>query len=271
MPSILKKEFSFYVSSDPDTGAVNVSQDGATFRVNLNNPIQIPKNALSCELSVIQANVWNDSNNISAQFNNNIFNFTTNHSGAPVNYNFVLPDGLYSLSGLNAYLSTQFTNLGLPSNLITISGDESTQKTILTFLVASDQVDFTVPNSVREVLGFDSRLSPLVPQPAGYNDFSDNSAEFNRTNSYLIECDITQEGIPVNNFNQGIVASVPINVSPGSQITYEPRNPLVIDASDLIGNTRQVLNVRLLNQSLELATTNEIYSFVTRIVYYLPV
>jgi hypothetical protein len=269
--SILKKEFSFYVSSDPDTGAQNVSPDGSTFRVNLNNPIMIPKNALSCEVSTIQSNIWNDSNNISFQFGNNIFNFTTNHSGAPVNYNFVLPDGLYSLSGLNAYLSTQFVNNGLPSNLITLSGDESTQKTILTFLVAGDQVDFTVANSVREVLGFNARLAPLVPQPAGYNEFSDNSAQFNRTNSYLIECDLVQAGIAVNNFNQGIVASVPINVPPGSQITYEPRTPLVIDASDLIGNTRQVLNVRLLNQSLELVTTNEIFSFVLRVVFYIGI
>lgn len=271
MPSILKKQFSFYVSSDPDTGAVNVSPSGSTFRVNLNTPIMIPKNALSCELSTIQSNIWNDSNNISAEFGNNVFNFTTNHSGVPVNYNFVLPDGLYSLSGLNAYLSTQFVNNGLPSNLITLSGDESTQKTILTFLVAGDQVDFTVADSVRLVLGFDSRLAPLVPQPAGYNEFSDNTAQFNRTNSYLIECNITQQGIPIGNFNQGIVASVPINVPPGSQITYEPRTPLVIDASDLIGNTRQVLDVRLLNQSLELATTNEIFSFVLKVVYFVPV
>ena len=271
MPSILKKEFSFYLSSDPDTGAQNVSPNGATFQVNLNSPIMIPKNALSCELSVLQANVWNDSNNISAEFGNNVFNFTTNHSESPVNYNFVLPDGLYSLSGLNAYLSTQFVNNGLPSNLITISGDESTQKTILTFLVAGDFCDFTVANSVRLVLGFNSRLAPLVPQAAGYNEFSDNTAQFNRTNSYLIECDITQEGIAINTFNQGIVASVPINVAPGSQITYEPRNPLVIDASSLIGMTRQLLNVRLLNQSLELATTNEIFSFVMCIKYYIPV
>ena len=271
MPSILKKEFSFYLSSDPDTGAVNVSPNGATFQVNLNSPIMIPKNALSCELSVLQSNIWNDSNNISAEFGNNVFAFTTNHSGLPVNYNFVLPDGLYSLSGLNAYLSTQFVNNSLPSNLITISGDESTQKTILTFLVANDSVDFTVPNSVREVLGFNSRLAPLAPQPAGYNEFSDNTAEFNRTNSYLIEADITQEGIPINTFNQGIVASVPINVPPGSQITYEPRNPLVIDASSLIGMTRQLINVRLLNQSLEQATTNEIFSFVMCIKYYVPV
>jgi hypothetical protein len=269
--SILKKQFSFYISSDPDTGAVNVSPNGSSFRVNLNTPIMIPKNALSCELSTIQANVWNDSNNISAEFGNNVFNFTTNHSGMPVVYNFILPDGLYSLSGLNAYLSTQFVNNGLPSNLITLSGDESSQKTILTFLVANDQVDFTVANSVRGVLGFDARLAPLAPQAAGYNEFSDNAAQFNRTNSYLIECDLVQTGIPVNNFNAGIVASVPINVAPGSQITYEPRTPLVIDASSLIGNTQQVLNIRLLNQSLEAATTNEIFSFVLRVVYYIPV
>ena len=268
---LLKKQFSFFLSSDPESGATNVAADGSSFQVNLNSPIMIPPNAVSAELSVIQANVWNDSANISATFENNVFNFTTNHSGVPVEYNYVIPDGLYSLSALNSYLATQFVNSGLPANLITITGDSATQKTILTFLIAGDFCDFTVADSVREILGFDSRVAPNAPQVAGWNEFSDDPAQFNRTNSYLIESDIVSEGIPVNTFNQGIIASVPIDVAPGSQIVYQPRTPLVVDATELIGSTKQQIQVRLLNQSLEQAPTNEIFSVVINMVYNIPV
>ena len=63
---LLKKQFSFFLSSDPESGATNVAVDGSSFQVNFNSPIMIPPNAVSAELSVIQANVWNDSANISA-------------------------------------------------------------------------------------------------------------------------------------------------------------------------------------------------------------
>lgn len=272
MPSLLKKSLTFFVSSDPDTGAANVSADGSEFALALNHPIMIPANALSCNLRVIQAAIWNTSPNLSADFGNNVFNFTTNHSGLPVVYNIVLPDGLYSLSGLGAYLSTQFVNNGLPSNLITLSGDDATQQTVLTFLVAGDFVDFSVPNSCREILGFNSRLAPLTPQIAGYSEFSDNSAAFNRNNSYLIRTNLVSDGIPINTTNNGIISNVPIDVSPGSQIVYSPRNPLVVDASELIGAIRQRMNFALLNQSLEpTPTAGEIYSLTIEINYIVPV
>ena len=62
---LLKKQFSFFLSSDPESGAQNVAIDGSSFSVNLNSPIMIPARAVSAELSVIQANIWNDSANIS--------------------------------------------------------------------------------------------------------------------------------------------------------------------------------------------------------------
>ena len=128
--SLLKKQFSMYFSSNPLTGATNVSADGSSFSVQLNQALAIPSEAVSCSIRVVQASVWNVSYNISAAFGNNVFNYTT----GGVNYNIVIPDGLYSLSGLNSYLQTQFVNSGLAANLITITGDDATQRVILTFL-----------------------------------------------------------------------------------------------------------------------------------------
>ena len=39
---LLKKQFSFFLSSDPESGATNVAADGSSFQVNLNSPIMYP-------------------------------------------------------------------------------------------------------------------------------------------------------------------------------------------------------------------------------------
>jgi hypothetical protein len=186
MSVLIKKHMSYYFSSNPSSGAENVSANGSQFSVSLNSPIQIPSSAVVCEVGVSQASIWNTSFNIASEFGNNIFEFTTGNAGNPGTHTITIIDGLYSLEGLNSFLSIEFSNLGLPSGLITISGDDATQRTVLTFSDAGDQVDFTVANSCRNILGFNARLSPATPQAAGYSDYSDNAAAFNRNNDYII-------------------------------------------------------------------------------------
>ena len=210
-----------------------------------------------------QASIWNISCNISASFGNNRFNFVSSE----VSYALTIPDGLYSLSGLNAYFATQFVNLGFPSNLIIISGDDATQKTILTFLNPGDQVDFTRSNSVRVILGFDYSL--IVSPSARFNEFSDEPANFNRVNSYLIRSNLVSQGIPVNSIGQGIIAQIPITVAPGSQINFSPQNPIPVDASELVGIGKNVFQFSLLDQNLRPSpTAGETCDFVLVLNYF---
>lgn len=268
MSVIIDKQLSYFFDSSPTSGAEQVSVNGNEFSVSLNSPIKIPKTAVCCEIGIAQASIWNTSSNIAADFNNNTFTFTTTDVGAPGTHTIVLPDGLYSLDGLNASLNTQFTNLGLSSGLISLTGDQATQNTVLTFQKAGDSVDFTVANSIREVLGFDSRISPLTPQSAGYSDYSDSSAQFNRNNSYILRSNIVSHGIPVNNQGNGIIASIPITSAPGSQIHYQPQHIIWADASDLIGSAKSNLRFTLLNQSLlPVHTSGDAFSFVLIIKY----
>lgn len=267
MSVIIKKKRSIEFSSNPAIGAENVSSDGTSFSVILNQPISIPSSAVSCHLGVIDATIWNITNNISASIGNNDFTFTTTAAPAGT-YSVTIPDGLYSLSGLNAFLSTAFSNLGLPSNLILLGGDDATQKTILTFLTAGDQVDFTTLTSVRDVLGFSSRNAPSSPEASGWNEFSDTTANFNRVNSYNISTDLINEGIPFNNKSVGIISKVPITSSPGSLINYEPNNILWVNADELIGQKKLNFRFNLLDDSLRVAPTpGEIWSFTITIEY----
>lgn len=268
-PALLRKRFTSYYSSDPSTGAQNVSADGSSFSVQLNRPLAIPARAVDCTVAVIQASVWNTSPNIAAAFGNNHFRFTVGESP----YDITIPDGLYSLSGLNAYLSSQFVNLGLPANVIVLSGDDATQRTVLTFLNAGDFVNFAGANTVRLVLGFNARIAPIGGAPsAGYNEYSDNPAAFNRTNSFIITSDLVSDGIPVNSTAANVLVNVPITAAPGSQVNYAPVNPLVIDASELIGALKNSFAFQLRNQTLEtIPTAGELYSLVVEFTYTMPI
>ena len=129
MSVLIPKSASFFFSSDPANQAQTVSADGSQFTVVLNSPLGLPRGVMSPSLSITQASIWNTSYNISAAFGNNAFRFRTANN----TFDFIFPDGLYSLSGLNSYLSTQLANTGLSSNLLTVSGDESTQRTVIIF------------------------------------------------------------------------------------------------------------------------------------------
>lgn len=251
MSVLIHKQQSILFSSAEENGAQNKSEDGSRFTVTLQNPIQLPQATVNATIEVEKATIWNVAPNISAAFGNNLFNFTTTNAGNPGTHTITIIDGLYSRANLSSFLSTAFANLSLPSNLIVLSEDSSTQKTILTFLEAGDQVNFTIANSCREVLGFDSRLSPLVPEAAGFSDYSDNTANFNRVNSYLVQCDIVSNGIPINNGGAAVIAQVQIpSGSTGKLINYEPFNPTKVNAQDLIGYGKTNILFKLLDQEL---------------------
>lgn len=265
MAVLLKKNFSYIFNSDPDSGSQGLSSDGSQFQVTLNTALYIPKGAIEASAGVLQANIWNTSPNISPAFNNNVFTFTTTQAPAGT-YTINIPEGLYSLNGLNTYLSSQFVNLGLPSTLFSLGGDFATQSTILLVEFSGDSVNFTVPNSVRTVLGFNSEI--LTAPSNNFSFFSENPAEFNRNNSYIIASNFVSQGIPVNNQSAGIIATVPIDVAPGSQINYQPQNVIWFDIGELIGNQKLNINFRLLNQNLQPTPTAGQFWALTLMVRY---
>jgi hypothetical protein len=265
MSVIIDKQICYTFSSNKSTGAQNIQNNGASFSVALNSPIYIPKGTVDCTVEVLQAAVWNTSPNIAAEFGNNRISFTYNEAL----YNFVIPDGLYSLKDLNATISRLFANAGLPSNLFLLSGDDSTQKTIITYTLAGVRIDFGILNSIRTVLGFDDRLSPAENDSvAGQNDTSDNTAVFNRINSFFVRSSMVNNGLPLNNVGSGIIAAIPITAAPGSQINYARAIPIAVDANNLVGNALQFISFDLLDQDLRFVNTvGEDYSITLAIKY----
>jgi hypothetical protein len=276
---LIEKQLSYIFSSNPANGARNVSADGSQFSVQLDAPIAIPAEAISATLECQSAQIWWVVPQISEQLGNNTFYLHAEYvppgrvlpADYP-DYTITIPDGLYSLEGLGVVVSREVVNLGLPANLVTLTGDDSTQRVIVTF--NSDDptwIDFTQPNTFREILGFDERLVPLLPQLSGYSELSDDPARFNQISSFLIGTDLISNGIPVNNISSGVVANVLIDVKPGSLINYTPVISVKTDASELIGKSKNFFSFRLTDQDRRTVDTNdEYYSLTVIIKYYEP-
>lgn len=244
MTQMIPREMSYLVSSAPENGALNITQLGSRFSVQLDNPISLPANATNATIEASQASIWYVSPNISANEGNDQFRFT--QGGTP--YSFTIPAGLYSVAALNNLISREMVNLGLNADQIVLTGDSATQKTIFTFNYAGTQLDFTGSDTPREILGFDARLSPLAPSTAGISDSGDNIAAFNQLNSYLVHTNLTSRGIPVNAQGAGIIARVPIEAEPGKQLNYAPFQPTKSDARELVGKSINQFDVWLTDQ-----------------------
>ena len=266
--SLIKKSVSLVFNSDAKAGAQNISADLSSFDITLNDPLSIPRDAVECSAAITSANIWNTVFNISASFNNNKLRFTTSAAPAGVK-TLTIADGLYSVAGLNTAISTLLINLTLPGNLITISGDDATGKTILNLLTAGDSIDFTFPNSVREVLGFNSAV--ITAPSAGFSFFSDSVAQFNRINSWVIASNLVPGGISVNNRMRGIIGQINIVAKPGRQDSYMPTNLTSFDANSLVGASRTNLRFELLDQNLRTVAMPDTYSLTLKTSWYMRV
>ena len=236
---------------------------GNDFIVTLNTPISVPKNAVYCTLEVVSASIWNTSPNISAEIGNNMFYVTINGNALEI----TIPDGLYGVGELESFLQQSIVNEDLAEDDISLSENGSTQQVVIIFGKAGTSIDFTKPNSCREILGFDDKV--VNSTGAGSNVFGDKEAEFNRVVHYFIKSNVLRSGIPQNSTASGIISSIPITSKVGSLINYTPTNPLRCNADELIGNSKQTIQFTLLDQlERQVSTGGEEWSLAIVIRYY---
>ena len=279
--SFIKEEISLIVSSDEKVGATNKSEDGSRFAIQLDGDgIHLPKDAMNVTVEVEEATIWWSIPNIIAGENDKMFVFGDSDDAVPVPqlYTITVPQGLYDLSSLNLAILSELESQGartldgtgasLP--LISMSADSSTQKVRLRFNYANVYVDFTQPNTMREILGFNSAVyGPFAGAPQ--NILADNTANFNTVNYFLIHSDIVAQGVRFNNTYNQTLAQVLINVAPGSQIVSTPFNPARSGANELAGNRRTNIRFWLTDdQDRAVNTNNENWSARIVIHYMRP-
>jgi hypothetical protein len=256
---ISKKQFSIIFSSSEKNNAINKSLDGSTFSVITDQPIRFPVNSFDCSAEVVSSTVWNTVKNISVDLSNN--KFYVYYGTDNTLYTVTLSDGLYSVSSLNSEISKSLINQGVPSDVVIISGNQSTQKIVLTFPYVGSYVDFTGINACRGILGFDARNVPLTPTTiVNESHEGDSVAAFNNIESFLIKTNLVNGDIPVNNISDQTIVNIPISSRTGDQIIYNPLNTIKVSADNLRGNGTNSATFRLTNERNEAVSTGETYS-----------
>lgn len=232
-------EFSLIASSDPSNGASLISDDGSEFTIFYDNVINIPggKHGFNyVDIAVWSSSIWYNFPNI-INGENSEFRVIIN----AVNFDVSLPTGLYTLGDLNEALTREVDNLGGDGSVFNLSADEPTEKVniFLDGTVADPvQIDFTIANSIRTILGFDSQLVPLVATTVPFNQLGDTEANFNQINSVLIHTDLIDGGVRNGPNYDSIVGQVFLTTQPNFQQITMPTSLQWTPANSLLGQSR---------------------------------
>lgn len=268
---MVQNEISLIVSSNPSNGAKNVNSTGSYFEVDLDDSLDIPRDALNVNMAVEEATVWWTVPNIITGVNDKLYITGPNTSDVTTAYTVTIPQGLYDLSGLSQAVLRDLENQGAkisPSALITLAADEPTQKVEIIFNYAVVEIDFTQADTPREIIGFDSAIyGPYAGAPETV--LAPNVANFNTVNYFLIKSDLTTKGIRFNNSHNQTISQVLIDVSPGSQIVSKPFNPPRVSAQELAGSRKSLMKFWLTDDSENLVDTNGEYWTARIVIRYL--
>jgi hypothetical protein len=267
------EEFSLILTSDATQGASNVSSDGSRFEVQMNESLRVPDDAINCSVSMESASIWWSVANIITGENDTMYIHGLNTSDVETPFTIVIPQGLYDLPALNLKIQQLLENEDgkiSPYNNIDLIADNATQKVVIKFNYSINTIDFSQSNTPRDVLGFNNAIYGAYAG-APENVLANNVAKFNSVDSFLIHCDLVDRGILLNNKYSQVLGQVLIDVSPGSQIIYNPFNPTRVEANNLIGGSRRAIRVWLTDQSGNAVNTNnEMYSLKLKIYYMRP-
>ena len=201
----------------------------------------------------------------------NTGNFSRIRGGDGINnYVLTLPQGLYDLNLLNTSLITQLQNQGASSTsepIISFQADNASQRVQIRMAYPSSSIDFTQPNNIRNILGFESNIyGPFLDAPKTIT--AENAAAFNQVNYFLLHTDLCSRGIRFNNQYSQVVSQVLIDRAPGSQIISKPYNPPKINVNELIGSMRTSIRVWLTDDKNRRVNTNgENYSLRLVLTY----
>lgn len=253
-------EIPLLVSSDPSQGAENLVDNGSTFEISLNYPLDIPERAKNCYIVCPETTIWWSIPNIETGVNDDFTITYTAAGGSPIIFSIQIPQGLYNITNLDSTIKRLLVNEGAPPDIITLSGDNSTQKSVIKVVIDtfdSLSIDFTPSNSVASILGFNPAV--IGPYSGTENVFSDNIAKFNTLDYLLIKSDIVSTGLRVNNQYSGIINHITIDVPPGSQIINRPFHPPKIPCNELVGNKIKTLRFYLTDQNGAPVNTNGEY------------
>jgi len=267
----IKIQKDLLVSSSPDQGALNLSEDGSSFEVKLEDAITIPDKARNIKLEVQRALLWNNFPNIYTGVNDKIYINGPNTADAQTSFVITIAQGSYDLQTLTndilADLEVQGAKIE-PLSLISFDADVATGKVEISLNYPTVQIEMRSWNTFERILGLNKQLYTVPAGKTTHTFLADNVANFAAVESILVHSDITSKGLSINGQYSQTVAQILPDVRSGSLIVFQPLSPLKIDCENLKGTELQSFRVWLTNEKNESISTNsEYYSMLLKLSY----
>ena len=239
-------------------------QGGNTYKFKFPKPIDIKK----AKLSLSSFSIYNSTYNITSDLKNNSFSI----DWLGTNYNFVIPDGYYSISDINYYIQQQclLYNLYMTKNNgaqnvyfieITTNSVRYKAQINLYYIPTSTQANdpklayskpssatwnfptnattpqITLSTGLGRILGMTAQLIfPLNPSTTNQSFLSDTYPRLSPVFTYLITCNLLSSAY---NSVPTIFAQIPITASFGALITKESGQFQEIDIRE--GNYSEIM------------------------------
>jgi hypothetical protein len=267
----IKIQKDLLVSSSPDQGALNLSEDGSSFEVKLQDPITIPDKARNIKLEVQRALIWNNFPNIYTGINDKIYINGPNTEDVQTSFVVTIAQGSYDLQTLTNDILADLEVQGAkstPLSLISLDADVATGKVQVSLNYPTVQIEMRSWNTFHKILGLNEQLYTVPVGKSSHTFLADNVANFASVESILVHSSITSKGLSINgNYSQTIAQILP-DVRSGSLIVFQPLSPLRIDCDNLKGTELQSFRVWLTNEKGESISTNgEYYSMLLKLSY----
>ena len=195
--------------------SILLNERSTRIRMTFNPLIELDKDK-HYEMAVVNLETYHSFPNIDSTNNN--FRYSPDNGQTWLNIN--IPEGSYEIVDLNETIQRLMKEDGhfdTAENAyhITIQANNNTLKSVLD-INTNYKVDFTTANSIRSVLGFESRI-----YSEGYNE-SENIVNIVSVNSLRVTRDII--GSYSNGSTENIIYSFFPNVGPGYKIIEVPVN-----------------------------------------------
>jgi hypothetical protein len=196
------------------------------FTVYFNNPFP----SKNYEIAVDQISLSFSWFNISAALGNNLIGYKTSSGGTTTT--FTIPDGVYGIPDISAFLQLSITTNGGTGANITLSPNGNTLKTQVN-LLNGYCLDLS-QGSLWELLGYNSQT---VITTQGLTQ-SPNEPNVTTVNTVFFHCSAIRSAF-YNGKNSDIIATYSPNAKAGSFITIQPNHPVYQAVSpDFIENVR---------------------------------
>ena len=286
--NLTRRQFNLSVNSN-DPGNQNVSADGSSFEVYLNQGLHIPYKAQNVQLTCERATFWWTTPNITTGDNDTITVVDRRRRGAdgvvlsPVveepndlnsdtssnhkTYTITLQPGLYNVDTLDSYINTRIkSESGENERLFRIQGNTSTSFVELTTVAPFITINLE-EGRLHTLLGFEPIQYRAVTSGTLFSGTT--RASFSPTDYVLMQCSLADAGLRIGNIQDNIIAKVLIDKKVGSQVAYVPERPPVMSCDMLVNQTTRVIRFAIKKDDLSpYDTAGNYWSVDVRIAWY---